>query len=166
MLILCPQLTGSGLTSGTERQVSLLRKIKMLRFTLMRTSAEYVEERAATRATRPCLFFTSEREDLNALSKTSPSQPPCRGARSASTRRGIIPPDKNVEFCSRAGGEGLAEGSRLHLSLYWHQQPQPSPHQRVHAERRVIKKQNNTTLDAAALHKTHSCLLSNNKIRQ
>lgn len=48
-LILYPQLTGSGLTSGTGCQVSLLTKIKMLHFMLMRTSAKY-EERDATRA--------------------------------------------------------------------------------------------------------------------
>lgn len=90
MLILWPHLTGSGLTSGTGRQVSLLRKIKMIHFMLMRTSAKYVEERAATRATRPYLFFTSEQEVWNTRRRRlSPSYPArAAGARGASTQLG------------------------------------------------------------------------------
>lgn len=90
MLILWPHLTGSGLTSGTGRQVSLLRKIKMIHFMLMRTSAKYVEERAATRATRPYLFFTSEQEVWNTRRRRlNPSYPAgAAGARGASTQLG------------------------------------------------------------------------------
>lgn len=90
MLILWPHLTGSGLTSGTGRQVSLLRKIKMIHFMLMRTSAKYVEERAATRATRPYLFFTSEQEVWNTWRRRlSPSYPAgAAAARGASTQLG------------------------------------------------------------------------------